>query len=257
MTDSLSKVPDMPSDGFKEVKVYDLPPTSFSQLRLPRKSRSPPFHVDKDILFQFEKSYCPENPFRFNVDISHIAPPLSSPLYQPAAILYSQPENVPMHIDGTMEGSLLVLVVGRKIWRMISPYDNTVYSTVQEEGETVYVPPGYHHSVITTSPSSIAYGAMWTTPQKLKYKLICLNRIHFKKKEFSNKETMSFFDDCVKNEVLVPTKSGKSLKEKLLKDAGKRYAIEKGGSTRRCANGRRRQKSHFKVIKNSKRRCRQ
>lgn len=245
---------DVPSNGFKELKVYDLPPSSYSNLRIPRKSRIPPFHIDKDSLCQFKKSHCPENPFRFNVDISHLSPLLPPPLYQPAALFYTQPTCVKMHLDGTMEGSLLTLVIGTKIWTLGSPYDGVVYTTTQEEGETVFIPPGYRHSVNTTSPFSIAYGALWTTPDSLKTKLICLNRDFIKEKGY---DTISILEECVQTGVLKPAKKGKSKREKLLKDAGKKFAIYKGGSTRRCRrDGKKRKSTHLKVVKRSKRQCR-
>ena len=125
MTNTSSEMPDLPSTDAKEMKVYDFPPFSYSSLRLPQKSRVPLFTILKEKLIKFEKNYQPNNPFCFAIPIPHLVSKLPSPLSQPDAIFYSEPYETALHLDGTMDETLLTLITSRKVWHIQFPYNRS------------------------------------------------------------------------------------------------------------------------------------
>jgi len=146
-----------------------------------------------------------------------------------------------------MCGSILTLVQGEKKWRIISPFKKVMYFTTQKEGETIFIPPGFRHEVYTVSSSSIAYGSMWTISEEQQYKLICLNREFLRTMESILKKS---FEEDYAHFSRLPNESQMN---SILQKAGQEFAIQKGGSTNRIADGRKRKKTHLKMKKHSRR----
>lgn len=241
-TDAFYMVLD-PSRETNILNVSENPPDSFFELKVPCKSLVSPLVVDHNKLLKYSRSF--RKKISFDVNIAHLVPHLPSPLKRPTALFYRSPHYTHSHFDGTMEGGCLTLLTGRKVWTLVSPYDKTTYVTTQEPGETIFVPAGFLHSVRTTSPTSIANGAMWETHLDLKHELICLNR-DFLRGSLNPEMSLDLFRDCQRNGVLILGKHGSSVRVRFMLEAGRRFAIVKGGSSKRDASGNPRRKSHVR-----------
>jgi hypothetical protein len=205
-------------------------------LQIPLKSIEPFYDLDHDKLIHFAKHYQPRTKYCFDVDLTSWAP---KGVYCPSAIIYRSKRFIDYHFDGKMSGSILTLVVGTKIWKLKSPSSRIVYSMIQNSGETIYVPAGYQHSVDTVTDYSIAYGCMWKSSSNSQNELICQNREFIKTMNLDMKA--GFLDEFSD----FPNLHKRTRQNSVLQGAGKRFAIKKGGSTRRQRDGDRRIKKHL------------
>ena len=148
------------------VETFDAAPTIITSITIPQKTKKPPFFINKSALYRKEKKYLPDQLVCFDVPVEKIFWALPEGVEQPTAIFTRCPIHTVKHVEGGLDASILTLLKGKKEWRIYSPDRKSIYITTHYPGETVYVPPGYPHEVLTTSTRSIAYGALWASSEQ-------------------------------------------------------------------------------------------
>jgi hypothetical protein len=92
-------------------------------------------------------------------------------------IAYRRGVITPRHLDGAMSSACNTLLVGKKTWNIFGPDPaSKKYVAHQEAGQTLYVPAGFSHEVISAPPESIAYVGIWDTPTPKALSLFVGNR---------------------------------------------------------------------------------
>jgi hypothetical protein len=94
----------------------------------------------------------------------------------------------PRHLDGAMSNGFLTLLEGKKTWNIFSPGDKVKYLVHQVPGQTLYVPAGFSHEVISDPPRSIAYNGVWEVPSPLALSLFLKNRKFLRSSSHLHKE---------------------------------------------------------------------
>jgi hypothetical protein len=174
--------------------------------------------------------------FHVNVCLDSVCHfPLPVGAHSATGFFYDCPMVTLRHLDGSMSGTFLTVLVGQKEWKIFSPNGKKVYSCVQKPKQTVYLPAGYSHEVTTTSQKSIAYGGLWEVPQEEVAEKICANRTYLRTQVPSLQQKLNLAEAVA--ERITPTR-GLTAIDKMLLSAGRRHAITKKGSTRRYRDGR-------------------
>jgi hypothetical protein len=234
------------------VQISDPPKTVLDVIDEPLLCNSPCFHVNKAALKRMSISLLKKGPYHFDLPITNLVrgrKNIEAAVEGFGAIFYGQPTITPDHFDGAMHGTLLTLLVGEKEWTVHNPKRDTVYTICQNEGQTVYIPPGFSHQVTTHSQTSEAYGAMWKCDQKKRVDLFCQNQKHLRSDDCVHKNTISA---DMKLYISIPKKKKGRDFEKLISVAGRIRAKQQGGTRRRYKDGRKRSSKKLTTKKSSR-----
>ena len=155
------------------------------------------------------------------------------------ALVYGSPIFTPRHLDGAMDGTVLTLLEGIKEWTVYTPKGKKFCTITQKPNQTVFLPPGFSHEVLSSCDKSIAYGALYVSSKDQKASAICDNREFVKSMTAEHRQQLTE-EIC---RVIVPSKKGSTKMQRMMTSCGKVNAKKKGGSNRRYKDGRKRNSS--------------